>query len=155
MAKNSKEKKRKKKNKEKLTIFPRHMRIFSIWKVKKKGRKIAHTKFQLISSTDGRTDRHTYFNSLHLTSAEKKSTSIGIAVRAIRLWGSIWFAKNGNFLDLLESKTTIQFAFSVCVCYNQVGNLRTDCAFSQLESERMRNSGMSRVVNLGTTTKLC
>ena len=59
----------KNKNEEKLTIFPRHMRI---WMVKKKGRKIAPTKFPLISSTNGRTDRQAYFNSLLLTSAEKK-----------------------------------------------------------------------------------
>ena len=68
----------KNKNKEQLTIFPRRMRIFSIWKVKKRGRKVAPTKFPLISSTDGRTDRQTYYNSLLLTSAEK-STSINQA----------------------------------------------------------------------------
>ena len=53
-----KSEKNKNENKEQLTIFPRHMRIFRIWKVEEKGRKVAPTNLTLISSMgDAQTDK--------------------------------------------------------------------------------------------------
>ena len=78
-------------------------------------------------------------------------TSFAIAVNQRQLVLSdhevLYVLQRMEILDLLESKTTvtIQFAFSERVCNNQVGYLRTDCAFSQLESEPTRNSGMCPV----------
>ena len=111
-AKNSKVKKKKKKkinkNKEKLTIFPRHMRI---WMVKKKGRKVAPTKFPLISSTNGRTDRKAYFNSLLLTSAEKKSTSIVFVslFDSLRPINNLSVLKGRVFLGWTSTKLGLMF----------------------------------------------
>ena len=106
-AKNSKVKNNKKKNKEKLTIFPRHMRI---WMVKKKGRKVAPTKFPLMSSTNGRTDRQAYFNSLLLTSAEKSTSIVFVSLfDSLRPINNLSVLKGRVFLGWTSTKLGLMF----------------------------------------------